>query len=282
MLDTRIYTFLKLCELMNYRKTAEALNMSQPAVTQQIHFLEREYGCRLFEYNGRVLSKTPKCTELEVYARSVVYNDTVMRRNIEKPPVRKISVGATKTVGDYIIQEKVMDLLKLEDIELELVIDNTQYLLGRLNALELDILLIEGSFDKDSYGFRLLRQEELVGICSGEHPFANRTVSLSDLLEEHIIIREPGSGTRSIFEQFLQQSSYSFDSFARKSVISSFHLTELAVSENCGISIVYESIARSNKNLCTFRIENTEILHEYNYVFLKGTCVDELLELICL
>ena len=205
-----------------------------------------------------------------------------MRRNIEKPPIRKISVGATKTVGDYIIQEKVMDLLKLEDIELELVIDNTQYLLGRLNALELDILLIEGSFDKDSYGFRLLRQEELVGICSGEHPFANRTVSLSNLLEEHIIIREPGSGTRSIFEQFLQQSSYSFDSFARKSVISSFHLTELAVSENCGISFVYESIARSNKNLCTFRIENTEILHEYNYVFLKGTCVDELLELICL
>ena len=39
---------------------------------------------------------------------------------------------------------------------------------------------------------------------------------------------------------------------------------------------------KSNKNLCTFRIENTEILHEYNYVFLKGTCVDELLELICL
>ena len=116
MLDTRIYTFLKLCELMNYRKTAESLNMSQPAVTQQIHFLEREYGCRLFEYNGRVLSKTPKCTELEVYARSVVYNYTVMRRNIEKPPNRKISVGATKTVGDYIIQEKVMDLLKLEDI----------------------------------------------------------------------------------------------------------------------------------------------------------------------
>ncbi|WP_028828718.1 LysR family transcriptional regulator [Proteocatella sphenisci] len=279
MVDNRVHTFLKLCEMMNYRKTAEELNMSQPAVTQQIHFLEREYGCKLFEYSGRVLSKTQKCKELEIYARSVVYNDNLIRRNIEKPFIRKISIGATKTIGDYIIEDKVIDLLKLDNIELEIIIDNTEYLLKKLNALELDILLIEGSFDKDSYGFELIKQEELIGICSLEHCFAQGTVSLADLLKEHIIIRESGSGTRGVFENFLKQNSYSFNSFARKSVISSFKLTEKAVSENCGVSFVYESIARNNKNLSTFKIENTEILHEYNYVFLKSTCVDDLLNL---
>ena len=52
MIDYRIPTFLTLYELMNYRRTAEQLKLSQPAVTQQIHALERDYGCRLFTYDG--------------------------------------------------------------------------------------------------------------------------------------------------------------------------------------------------------------------------------------
>ena len=42
MIDYRIKTFLVLCDTMNYRKTAELLNMTQPAVTQHIHLLENE------------------------------------------------------------------------------------------------------------------------------------------------------------------------------------------------------------------------------------------------
>ena len=57
MVDRRVDTFLLLCQLMNYRKTADALGITQPAVTQQIHFLEREYGCKLFTYqNSRLQS----------------------------------------------------------------------------------------------------------------------------------------------------------------------------------------------------------------------------------
>ena len=58
MLDYRVLTFLALYDEMNYRKTAEKLNMTQPGVTQHIHFLEHYYGIKLFEYDGRTLSKT--------------------------------------------------------------------------------------------------------------------------------------------------------------------------------------------------------------------------------
>ena len=50
MLDYRMDTFLTLCEQMNYRKTADLLHISQPAVTQQIHHLETQYGQKLFQY----------------------------------------------------------------------------------------------------------------------------------------------------------------------------------------------------------------------------------------
>ena len=66
MVDYRIETFLLLCELMNYRKTAEALRITQPAVTQQIHFLERQYGCKLFDYRNHQLTKTDAAVAHEV------------------------------------------------------------------------------------------------------------------------------------------------------------------------------------------------------------------------
>ncbi len=118
MIDNRILTFLKLCEVGNYRKTAEQLAMTQQAVTQHIHYLEDIYGCKLFIYKDRKLSKTPQCEQLEKHALSVLYNHTEFKREIAKPITQNIRIGATKTIGEYIIEEKVLNLLKEEGIEL--------------------------------------------------------------------------------------------------------------------------------------------------------------------
>ena len=58
MLDHRILTFITLYKEMNYRKTAQLLNMTQPGVTQHIHHLEEFYGVKLFSYTGRQLTRT--------------------------------------------------------------------------------------------------------------------------------------------------------------------------------------------------------------------------------
>lgn len=55
MLDHRTETFMAVCSVMNYREAAELLHITQPAVTQHIQFLEKEYGCRLFLYENRKL-----------------------------------------------------------------------------------------------------------------------------------------------------------------------------------------------------------------------------------
>ena len=71
MLDHRTETFMAVCSVMNYREAAELLHITQPAVTQHIQFLEKEYGCRLFLYENRKLIKTPAAQMLEDYLRSV-------------------------------------------------------------------------------------------------------------------------------------------------------------------------------------------------------------------
>lgn len=271
MLDNRIYTFLALCQEMNYRKTAEKLLMTQPAVTQHIHYLENLYGCKLFNYEGKTLSKTPQAELLESHARSVVYNENAFQKSISAEKKVTLSVGATKTVGDYVINEMVTQWLENPNIDLNLTVDNTEHLFLQLHMFELDFLMVEGYFDKSQYDYRLIRKEELVGICSLDHPFAGKNVALSDVFKEHLILREVGSGTRKVLENFLASENYTFGEFEKTSMISSFQLIQEAVMKNLAISFVYNAIPIKNPKLAVFRIENRPIYHELNYVFLKDT-----------
>ena len=82
MLDHRIDTFLMLCNLMNYRKTAQTLELTQPAVTQQIHYLENRYGQKLFLYKNHRLVKTEAAKVLEQYARAAKLQEQSLREKL--------------------------------------------------------------------------------------------------------------------------------------------------------------------------------------------------------
>ena len=58
MLDFRTETFLTVCQTMNFTAAARQLNITQPAVSQHIHFLEDQYHTSLFVYRNKKLSLT--------------------------------------------------------------------------------------------------------------------------------------------------------------------------------------------------------------------------------
>jgi DNA-binding transcriptional LysR family regulator len=74
MLDNRLYTFLTLCETRNYTKTAEKLNMTQPAVSQHIKFLEDYYQVVLIAGKGKDFSLTEEGKALQEYAKTLKSN----------------------------------------------------------------------------------------------------------------------------------------------------------------------------------------------------------------
>ena len=158
MLDYRMETFLILCEEMNYRKTAQILHLSQPAVTHHIQFLEHEYGCSLFTYAGRQLIQTPQGRALEEYARSVKHNDLEVRRKLADQHVLELKVGATKTIGDYVINHRVNRFLTSQDHALTFIVDNTEHLLQMLDDGQLDFAVVEGYFSKTHFEWQLFRQ----------------------------------------------------------------------------------------------------------------------------
>ena len=277
MLDYRILTFLKLCETMNYRITAEELNMTQPAVTQHIHYLEEEYKCKLFIYNRKKLEKTNQAILLEEYARSAYYNEIYLKRKIKSENKIKINIGATKTIGEFVIGEKIKKLVKNEKYDISLTIDNTENLIKLMELNKLDFILVEGIFNKDKYGYRLYKKDEFIGICSKSHKFNGKSIKFEELFEEDIIIREEGSGTRGIFEQFLSENSFSLEFFKKKITINNFNLIKELVSANCGISFVYNSVVNKNDDIGKFYFKN-KIEREFNYLYLKNTSAKELID----
>ena len=90
-MDRRLETFLAVCQTMNYRRAAEALHLTQPAVTKQIQSLEASYGVRLFSYDGRKLRKTAPGSVLEVLLYAIARHMVVGH---ESALDNLISVGA--------------------------------------------------------------------------------------------------------------------------------------------------------------------------------------------
>lgn len=277
MLDFRIETFLTLCRVMNYTRTAEALNVTQPTVTQHIRYLEEQYGCRLFSYFGKTLSLTPQGECLRRFALSMAYNSRCIQKRMqqsgEQQPVMRL--GATKTIGEFVIGPMISAYLHQNpERRLSLLVDNTHTLLGLLERGELDFILVEGFFDKSKYGFRLYKKELFIGVCAAGHPLAEQSLSIEDILSQNIIIREPGSGTRAIFEQLLMQHNYSFESLAHITVISDFSVIKQLVCDQVGIAFLYEPVVHAeleSGRLKKLRLKSMQAHREFSYVFLKDS-----------
>ena len=275
MLDFRLHTFLTLCETMNYTRAAERLCITQPAVSQHIHFLEAHYGCRLFTYQNKTLRLTPAGETQCGLAHSLAYNSRKIEEALAHPGPAALHIGATKTIGSFVIAPLVSRFLRAHPhCSFSLTVDNTDHLLAGLDRGVLDFALIEGFFDKGRYGSRLMREEAFFGICAPDHPLAGQTVPLHRLFAANLIVREPGSGTRDIFETLVREHNHTLTSFAGVTEISDFSVMKTLVAQGLGITFVYAPVAAAELaagTLARIDLEGPPILREFNCVYLRDS-----------
>lgn len=270
-MEQRLETFLTLCRTMHYGRAAELLNLSQPAVSKHIQALEEQYGVKLFTYSNRRLKKTRQGELLEQYAISLRYNEEMLRASLHEKQGMLLRIGATKSIGDYILLPEIQRYLSHPENELLFLVDNTAHLLARLEAGELDFVVLEGVFDKQRYDSFLLRPEPYIGICSAENPLAGRRVSVEELFSQRLILREEGSGTRRILEYELSQQGYRTTAFAHCACVSSFKLIKELVRHGYGISFLYEAVVKNDSDFGRFSCPPLTGTHDLNVVFLQNT-----------
>ncbi len=277
MLDYRYSTFLTLCNLKSYTKTAEQLHMTQPAVTQHIKFLEGQYGGKLFSYKGRVLALTERGRRLRDFALRMSADSNHLKTMLvgDSLSKRQLNFGATLTIGEFVLPKIIRRLLiEYPDLHINMPVDNTKVLLDKLRSGGIDFALVEGFFDRAEYGYRLFSQEEYIAVSSHAHPLAGRAITLNDILDQRIILREAGSGTRDIFQSILHEFNLTIKSFERVCEIGNMSAIKRLVKEGLGITFLYKAAVEEELlqgELKELTIQNFSVSREFNLVYLKDS-----------
>lgn len=245
MLDFRIETFIAVCKHMNFTKAAQELHITQPAVSQQIHYLEEYYGAKLFEHQKRKLILTEAGKMVLSTCQTMSHDQKKLLEYIHQLSHAKkhMTFGATLTIGEYILPYYISDYTKTHDCpSFTFFIQDTYALLKKLDDGDIDFAFIEGYFPKDDYDYIPWKKEKLIPICSYHHPILQKKdITLKDLFEIPLILREKGSGTRDTLEHFLVCENTSIKDFHTTIEVGGVEAIKTLVKLGTGITFLYES-----------------------------------------
>lgn len=190
---------------------ATKLFVSQPTISQTIRELEEHYNVLLFERLCKKLHITSPGKKLLGYARKVVKQfDDLEEKMAAINDIDKIKIGSTITIGSCLISEVVKRIKeKHENIEPYGYINNTQAVEERLLKSELDIGIIEGEIKNPNLISIPEIDDYLVLVCGVDHKLANReSIELLELTDMDFVMREKGSGTRQLFEDYMYDNGF--------------------------------------------------------------------------
>lgn len=288
MLDFRTNTFLEVCDTMNYTEAARNLHITQPAVSQHIRFLEKEYDTRLFAYHNKQLYLT-RSGEILKKRLMTMKNDQIAVINEiknEAKEIESLSIGVTMTIGEYAVVDRIADfLLRHPKMNLHIHYGNTTQLLGLLDAGILNLALVEGNYPKENYGHKKYSTEDYIAVCEGKHAFKKKNPhTMQDLVNERLLVREPGSGTRNILEEHLLARGMKIKDFEHYTEVENMHTIIGLLKRDCGISFMYKiAVAEELKNgtLKEIALSDFKMQHDFDFIWEKGSIYTEKYLRIC-
>ncbi len=277
MLDFRMETFLSVCKYMNFTHAAEALNLTQPAVSQHIKYLEEKYEAPLFIRERKKLTLTPAGEILRTALETLRNDDTTIKKRMKESLQRKqvLTFGVTMTIGEYAIVPKLAQLIKSHpNTDFHIRYGNTQTLLSYLYEGNIDFAIVEGYFKEDNYHTRVYRTEEYIAVASKKHSFAKSIRCLKDLTSERLLVREPGSGTRAILSRVLALKNMSILDFDHIVEVENIHAIVSLLCQDCGISFLYKAAVEqelADGTLKQIPLSDFMVHHDFTFIWNKDS-----------
>lgn len=194
----------------SFRLAAEALYLTQPAITLQVKALEDEVGLKLFDRSGKTIVLTEAGTRLLRHAEQIAAQVHAARQDLAQLAVKnggEMIVGASTTIAQYVLPRLLADFLKREvGIQISIVSGNNDKVVQDVLEGDIDMGLIEGPARQPLLKTERFLVDEIAVIVHAHHPWADKIISLQELERAPLIMREKGSGTRRVVENTLRDA----------------------------------------------------------------------------
>ncbi|YCI79235.1 LysR family transcriptional regulator [Bacillus sp. R1-10] len=266
-------TFVTLVEVKNFTKTAEILLMSQPSVSLHIKKLEEEFQTKLFLRSPKFLKVTLTGEILYDRAKQMITIYEQTRQDIQEHDRSikgELKIGASFTIGEYILPSLLIDLQEeYPELELQVVIGNTEEIVQAVRLYKVDIGLIEGQTNEKELSVHPFMQDELFIVSSNNHELANKDdVEITDLHDQAWVTREVGSGTREYLNHVIRSNGLKIKSIL--TISSNQGIKETLIKNGAGLALLSRSVIErdvKNKILSIIQVKDESFNRTLSYVY---------------
>ena len=243
MADRRLRVFHAVAKHLSFTKAADALFMTQPAVTFQIKQLEEHFSTRLFDRAQGRIALTPAGAVAFEYAERILALDAELDQRLKEfsdQEAGPLLIGASTTIAEFLLPRVLGKFKALHPAVVpRLFVANSDAVQDRVGERSLDLGFIEGDSHLPSLVSDACCDDELQVVCAPTHPLAARESVAPGALTEHAYIgRELGSGTREVIDKYLQKAGLSQDSLQLVMEASSPEALKGLVATGLGFAIM--------------------------------------------
>lgn len=239
----RLVVFRAVAEQLSFRKAAEQLYLTQPAVSQQIKALEEELGVLLFDRSGTQAKLTQAGAILLDYARRS--QELLLAAAHEVIALSgtfagQLTLGASTTIAQYVLPHLLSEFCrKHPQVSPALISGNTEQIVSAVCEERVSLGFIEGPPHSRDVKSEPFLDDEIVLIVPGAHEWAERQrVPCGDIVSVPLIVREHGSGTRGIVEMALERRGIRRRSLRVVMELDSSEAIKSAVEAGFGVGFV--------------------------------------------
>ena len=245
----------------SFTRAAEVLHITQPTLSGQVKELEERYGVKLFSRHGRHIELTDLGQSALVITRKLFHYEEEVEQLLLS--ARGLTTGQLKVSADspYIITPLLAQFQRrYPGIRISIQYGNSEQVMKWLDSGRCDIAIVPNvPVDEERLHSLPLKSDQLVLFVSSDHPWSDRySVAIEDLPSQRVILREPGSRTRAIFEKALSNSGVELTD---RMEISSREGVREAVAAGFGVGIVSENELGNDLRFKSLRINNVDLTH---------------------
>src|ERR1700737_1366285 len=202
--------FIAVAEKQHVTQAASELHLTQSATSAAIAALESRYGIKLFDRIGRGIALTQTGRDFLIEARAVVARANAAAQVLNDLAGLKrgsLSLAASQTVANYWLPARVQTFKKAHPaIDLHVTISNTEQVAQAVHQGSADLGFVEGQVDDALLAARKIEGDSLVVVVGKNHPWVGQTrITPNRLTTTGWVLRETGSGPRSMFEAALRK-----------------------------------------------------------------------------